>query len=65
MPAYLQYLLNNYYFYYLWHYSPYLSFVILCIEVSWSHTIRHKIELIWTSDPPVAEASIYTEQHNI
>jgi hypothetical protein len=30
-----------------------------------NHTIRHTIELLWTSDQPVAEASTYTGQHNI
>jgi hypothetical protein len=48
---------------------PFRGFLItqtlLCIEVSQSHTIRHKVGLLWTSDQPVAEASTYTEQHNI
>jgi hypothetical protein len=26
---------------------------------------RHTVGLLWTSDQPVAEASTYTEQHNI
>jgi hypothetical protein len=33
--------------------------------VSWSHTYRHTVGLLWTSDQPVAEASTYTRQHNI
>jgi hypothetical protein len=33
--------------------------------VSWSHTYRHAVGLLWTSDQPVAEASTYTGQHNI
>jgi hypothetical protein len=32
--------------------------------VSWSHTYRHTVGLLWTSDQPVAEASTYTRQHN-
>jgi hypothetical protein len=31
--------------------------------VSWSHTYRHTVGLLWTSDQPVAEACTYTEQH--
>jgi hypothetical protein len=30
-----------------------------------THTIRHTVGLLWTSDQPVAQASIYTGQHNI
>jgi hypothetical protein len=30
-----------------------------------THTIRHTVGLLWTSDQPVAEASNYTGQHNI
>jgi hypothetical protein len=30
-----------------------------------THTIRHTVELLWTSDQPVAEASTCTGQHNI
>jgi hypothetical protein len=30
-----------------------------------THAIRHTVGLLWTSDQPVAEASIYTGQHNI
>jgi hypothetical protein len=30
-----------------------------------THTIRHTVGLLWTSDQPVAEASTYTGQHNI
>jgi hypothetical protein len=33
--------------------------------VSWSHTYRHTVGLLWTSDQPVAETSTYTGQHNI
>jgi hypothetical protein len=29
-----------------------------------THTIRHTVELLWTSDQPVAETSTYTGQHN-
>jgi hypothetical protein len=30
-----------------------------------THTIRHAVGLLWTSDQPVAEAAAYTGQHNI
>jgi hypothetical protein len=30
-----------------------------------THTIRHTIGLLWTSDQPVAETSTYTGQHNM
>jgi hypothetical protein len=30
-----------------------------------THTIRHTLGLLWTSDQPVVEASTYTGQHNI
>jgi hypothetical protein len=30
-----------------------------------THTIRHTVGLLWTSDQPVAEASTYIGQHNI
>jgi hypothetical protein len=33
--------------------------------VSWSHTYRHTVGFLWTSDQPVAETSTYTGQHNI
>jgi hypothetical protein len=33
--------------------------------VSWSHTYRHTVGLLWTGDQPVAETSTYTVQHNI
>jgi hypothetical protein len=33
-------------------------------RVSWSHTYRHTVGLLWMSDQPVAEASNYTGQHN-
>jgi hypothetical protein len=45
--------------------QPTLSLVLLCIEVSYSYTIRHTLGLLWTSDQPVEEASTYTGQHNI
>jgi hypothetical protein len=32
--------------------------------VSWSHTYRHTLGLLWTSDQPVTETSTYTGQHN-
>jgi hypothetical protein len=32
--------------------------------VSWSHTYRHTVGLLWTSDQSVAEASTYKGQHN-
>jgi hypothetical protein len=38
--------------------------MLLSIEVSYSHTYRHTVGLLWTSDQPVAEASTYTGQHN-
>jgi len=31
--------------------------------VSWSHTYRHTVGLLWTSDQPVAEASTYVWQN--
>jgi hypothetical protein len=30
-----------------------------------THTVRHTVGLLWTSDQPVAETSTYTGQHNI
>jgi hypothetical protein len=30
-----------------------------------THTIRHTVRILWTSDQPVAETSTYTGQHNI
>jgi hypothetical protein len=33
--------------------------------VSWSHTHRHTVGLLWAIDQPVAETSTYTGQHNI
>jgi hypothetical protein len=30
-----------------------------------THTIRHTVGLLWTSDQPVTETSTYTGQHNI
>jgi hypothetical protein len=33
--------------------------------VSWSHTYKHTVGLLWTSDKPVSETSTYTGQHNI
>jgi hypothetical protein len=33
--------------------------------VSWSHTYRHTVGLLWTSDQPVAETSTFTGQHNV
>jgi hypothetical protein len=30
-----------------------------------THTIRHTVGLLWTSEQPVAETSTYTRQHNI
>jgi hypothetical protein len=31
--------------------------------VSWWHTYRHTVGLLWTSDQPVADTSAYTGQH--
>jgi hypothetical protein len=45
--------------------QPTLSLVLLFIEVSLSHIIRHIVGLIWTSDRPVAEASTDTGQYDI
>jgi hypothetical protein len=42
-----------------------LRLVLLCIEFSSSHTIRHTVGFLWTSDQPLAENSTYTGQHNI
>jgi hypothetical protein len=44
-------------------YSPGWTFD-LPFGVSWSHTIRHTVGLLWTSDQPFAETSTYTRQHN-
>jgi hypothetical protein len=38
--------------------GPFRGFLI-------THTIRHTVELLWTSDQPVAETSTYTGQHNV
>jgi hypothetical protein len=35
---------------------------LLCIEVSKSHTIRHTVGLLWTSDQPAADNTTY--KHN-
>jgi hypothetical protein len=35
------------------------------LRLFWSHTIRHTVGLLCTSDQPVAEASTYTGQHSI
>jgi hypothetical protein len=35
----------------------------LLFGVSWSHTYRRTVGLLWTSDQPVAETSTYTGQH--
>jgi hypothetical protein len=40
-------------FFPLWNFSPYLRLVLLCIEVSLSHTIRHTVGLLLTSDQPI------------
>jgi hypothetical protein len=45
--------------------QPILGPFLFYIDVSESHTIRHTVGLLWTSDQPVAEASTYTGQHNI
>jgi hypothetical protein len=45
-------------------YSPGRTFD-LPFGVSWSHTYRHTVGLLWTSDQPVAETSTCTGQHNI
>jgi hypothetical protein len=47
-----------------WLYSPNQT-LASSFEVSYSHTIRHTVGLLWTSDQPVAETSTYTGQHNI
>jgi hypothetical protein len=45
--------------------QPTLGLVLLCIEVTYSHTYRHTVGLLWTSDQPVAETSTYTGQHSL
>jgi hypothetical protein len=30
-----------------------------------SHTMKHTVGFLWTSDQPVSETSTYTGQHNI
>jgi hypothetical protein len=40
------------------HRAPFEVYVI-------THTIRHTVELPWTSDQPVAEACTFTGQQNI
>jgi hypothetical protein len=42
----------------LGHRAPFGVFVI-------THTIRHTVGLLWTSDQLVAETSTYTGQHKI
>jgi hypothetical protein len=55
-----------FFFLFVWHYSPYLRLPLLCTEVSViTHTSRHTVGLLWTSDQPVAETSTYTGEHNI
>jgi hypothetical protein len=45
--------------------QPALSLVLLSVKVSViTHTIRHTVGLLWTSDQPVAETSTCTGQHN-
>jgi hypothetical protein len=39
--------------------------LVSLFRVSWAHTYRRAVGLLWTSDQPVAEASTYTEIHNI
>jgi hypothetical protein len=45
-----------------WLYDPNWA-VASSFEVSKSHTYRHTVGLLWTSDQPVAETSTYTGQH--
>jgi hypothetical protein len=44
--------------------QPTLRLVLLCIEVSQSHKIRHTVGLFCMSDHLVAEASTYIGNHN-
>jgi hypothetical protein len=55
--------LNNFIYFFLWYYSPRwaLSSTLLTF---FNHTQRRMVELLWTSDQPVVEASTYTGQQN-
>jgi hypothetical protein len=46
-------------------YSPGRTFGLPFRGVLITHTYRHTVGLLWTSDQPVAETSTYTGQHNI
>jgi hypothetical protein len=54
-----------------WDFTFFLR-IVLTAEVFLNHSgfldriqLTHTVGLLWTSDQPVAEASTYTEQHNI
>jgi hypothetical protein len=46
-------------------YSPGWTFRLPFRGFLITHTIRHTVRLLWTSDQPVAETSTYTGKHNI
>jgi hypothetical protein len=46
-------------------YSPGRTFGLPFRGFLITHTDRHTVGLLWTSDQPVAETSTYTGQHNI
>jgi hypothetical protein len=46
-------------------YSPGRTLASLSGFLDHTHTIRHTVGLLWTSDQPVAETATYTGQHNI
>jgi hypothetical protein len=46
-------------------YSPGCAFGLPFLGFLITHTHRHTVGLLWTSDQPVAETSTYTGQHNI
>jgi hypothetical protein len=53
---------NHVFLSFVWHY---ITDFLLCIEVSYSHIIRHTVGLLWMNNQSVAEASTYTGKHNI
>jgi hypothetical protein len=46
-------------------YSPGWTFGLPSQGFLITHTIRHTVGLLWTSDQPVAETSTYTGQNKI
>ena len=46
-------------------YSHLVGFSLLAYEVSWSHTTRQSVGLLWTNDQSVAETSTWQHTTNI